>query len=102
MSRKAFTIDRILYEILIESPNGAFTLHGLRKEFSFRSNEKVMPPNRELFWTIFMKVYALRSARLVKRVERPDGGGIFVLEKHFHEYPFEIVDRLFVNRWSNL
>ncbi|PPI82610.1 hypothetical protein KEHDKFFH_18435 [Marinobacter maroccanus] len=99
MSRKAFTIDRILYEILIESPNGVFTLSGLREEFSSRSNEKVMPPNRELFWMIFMQVYAMRSAKLVSRVERPEGGSLFLIGEQFRNHPFNVVDRLFVTRW---
>jgi len=99
MSRRVFTIDKILYEILIESPNGLFTFHGLRGEFASRSKEEAMPPNRELFWMIFMQVYALRSANLVRRVERPEGGSLFSVEEQFHNHAFNVEDRLFVTRW---
>ena len=101
MSRRILTMDRILYEILTESPDGAFGLHALRVEYSSRSTEADMPPNKELFWMIFMQVYALRAERLVRRVEKPEGGGVFLLENHFKDYPFNLVDRLFSKRWFN-
>jgi hypothetical protein len=102
MSCKVFSIDRILYEILTKSPNRAFTLHALRLEYSSRSSEKIMPPNIELFWMIYMQIYALKMANLIRREEKLEGGGVFFLEKHFEDHPFKVVDRLFVERWHAL
>lgn len=102
MSHRVFSIDRILYEILAKSPSRAFTLHALRLEYSSRSSEKIMPPNIELFWMIYMQIYALKMANLIRREEKLEGGGIFFLEKHFGDHPFNVVDRLFVERWHAL
>jgi hypothetical protein len=99
MSRRVFTIDKTLHEILSRSFSDGFTLNELRVEFSSRSTEEQLPPNKDLFWMIFMQIYALKGLNLVFRYEKPGGGGIFVRNKDFEEYPFNVVNQLFVNRW---
>ena len=100
MSQRLFSIDKTLYEILTESPSRAFKLHGLRVEYSSRSGEWALAPNIDLFWQIYMQIQALKSRKLIRREESPSAGGIFFLEQHFWDNPFNIVEGLFLKRRS--
>lgn len=97
MSRRPFPIDKVLYEILTECPGRMFKLHALRVEYSSRLAEGSLPPsNIELFWSIYMKLFAMEMAKLVGSRETKDGGSAFFLESAFWDQPFEIIDGLFL------
>lgn len=100
MSRRLFPIDKVLYEILTERPDRSFKLHELRLEYSSRVSEGTLPPNIELFWLIYMKLFSMEMAKIVGRREAQDGGTAFVLESEFWDQPFDIIDGLFSNQMS--
>lgn len=100
MSRRLFPIDKVLYEILTERPDRSFKLHELRVEYSSRESHRSLPPNKELFWLIYMKIFAMEMAKIVDRKEAQDGGSAFFLKNTFWDQHFDIIDGLFLNQMS--
>jgi hypothetical protein len=94
MSQRICAIDKTLCEILTESPDHTFRLPEVRVEYSARSVEWAQIPTEQLFRMIYMQVHALKMFKLVRREENPSGGGFYLLEKRFWDYPFNIVDGL--------
>ncbi len=97
MSRRICSIDKMLYEILTECSGRSFDLHELQVEYSSRSNESDRPPTLKLFWLIYMQINVLKQLRLVRKEGSLTEGNIFFLDEHFWDYPFNIVDQLFLD-----
>jgi hypothetical protein len=51
---------------------------------------------------IYMQILALKTAKLIRREGGPNESGVFWLEEHFRDYPFNMIDRLYTKRWFNL
>ena len=100
MSKNILTIDKTLHEIFSESPEHGFRLSELRVEYSARSGERNLPVKKELFWQIYMQINALNMRKLIRREDNPSGGGILFLEQLFWDYPFNVVEGLFLKRRS--